>query len=155
MIIYRGFDPKVIKAVDFCNVLFNGSFGFYSKINEVDRFDMSDASPAEISKIYRDVWRIYSFEYVVYKPCWRWSKAIGYYSKSKPFIINVNYYKLKKMSKHQIVGNIAHELGHAADHFSDKSFNHGNNSRLGKENTFQYFVGRLAKSISIIVTGKL
>ena len=87
--------------------------------------------------------------YEVYKPWWIFSRAIGYFDPAEPFTIHVNFYKLRKMSVHNVVANIVHEFVHVADHQDDKHyFGHGSNYRKGKENTAPYWIGNLAYELS-------
>jgi len=82
-----------------------------------------------------------------YKPRWRWSKAIGYYSYKNPTTINLNIYKQDR-SISSITNTLIHEAIHMADYFDrHHSFGHGDNSPKGKQNTAPYAIGSLAASI--------
>jgi len=66
--------------------------------------------------------------------------------------IGLNKYKVNR-SIASLCGSIAHEWGHCFEYFISKNvgselrFNHGDNSPDGKDNTFQYWLGKSVKSI--------
>jgi hypothetical protein len=143
-------DPKIIKAVEFANDLFAGSHSFYLRI-EHKKFDMTEASGKLVSFDLKYVWKAYPIQYKVYKPWWRWSRAIGYFSRKHPYRIHINFYKLRKMTVPQIVGNICHEMVHLADNQNECSiYGHGDNKNPNgvKNNTAPYWIGILGKQIA-------
>lgn len=86
----------------------------------------------------------------VYRPKWFLSKAYATTYTGNYNYIGLNTYKLNR-SIASIVGSIAHEWGHCFEYYlkeahqPDLVMNHGDNSSVGKENTFQYWLGRQVK----------
>lgn len=86
----------------------------------------------------------------VYKPkAWRFSRALATTYTGNYNYIGLNYYKLNR-SVASICGSIAHEWGHCLEYrvrsvYSGIFFNHGDNSPVGKQNTFQYYLGKQVK----------
>lgn len=107
-------------------------------------FDMSTADPVYLANNYATFLIGIDVKVVVYKPYWRWSKALGYFDPSKPSTIHLNAYKLKR-SLASVVGTFYHEVAHMCDN-ADKyhSYGHGDNNPKGKQNTFPYAVGNMA-----------
>lgn len=115
---------------------------FIIKILEKQNFDMATCDSSVIAKDLENF-----SEYVcikIYRPRWPWSKAYGYFSKSRPFDINLNSRKLNRSSD-SLLGTLIHELIHMLDHQNiDHYYGHGDNSPNGKQNTAPYFIGNLA-----------
>ena len=139
---YNGKIQKIIDCVDIANGIFNKS-DIYKSISNYGAFDMADCDSNKIAMLMSNTYQIIEIEVNVYRPKWRWSKAIGYYSSSNPHNININYYKINTLSNAQIVGNFAHELVHLADNLSEFNFGHGSNSSKGKEKTAPYYIGNI------------
>ena len=88
-------------------------------------------------------------EITLYKPWWRWSKAYARTYTGDFNKIELNARRLNR-SLPSIVGTIAHEWGHCFESYvktqvSGVFFNHGDNNPRGKDNTFQYQLGRRVK----------
>lgn len=108
-----------------------------------ESFDMSTLSPILVYEDIRSFWIENDIEIKVYYPKWRWSKAIGYFTPSRPLDININGYKLNR-SIDSIVGNFYHELVHLSDNANEfHSYGHGSNNPSGKMNTSPYFIGNV------------
>jgi hypothetical protein len=155
MITYKGDIKNVILAIEIANDLLMGANSFYLNIEQRKPFDLSNVTAKQVAKSIRQTHIIYEVEYKLYRPWYRWSKAIGYYSKKTPNRINANIYKIKKMSVESIVANIVHEFVHLTDNFNGTEINHHHSSKVnpnsnkGKENTAPYWIGALAKKITL------
>lgn len=85
-----------------------------------------------------------------YRPKWFLTKAYATTYTGNYTYIGLNSYKLNR-SIPSIVGSIAHEWGHCFEYYlkdvhePDLVMNHGDNSSVGKDNTFQYWLGRAVK----------
>lgn len=142
----------VKNAVDTANELLMNK-EFYNAIIAKESFDMSEVSSEFIAeKIQMFRAGIFSHLYVyTYYPKWRWSKAYGYFSPSNPDHIYLNAYKLIRFSDNKrntasLVASLIHESIHFLSHKTNKYFNHGDNSPVGKDNTAPYWIDNLAES---------
>lgn len=118
------------------------------KLSNVDSYDMTDAKPDYIKRKVFAVLNNNKIYVVIYYPVNRWSKAIAYYSSSKPYNINLNGYKLNR-SVNSIIGTLYHELTHLADNFDVVyDYGHADNSPNGKQDTAPYKIGNIAKEVS-------
>lgn len=85
-----------------------------------------------------------------YRPKWIFSKAYATTYTGNYNYIGLNSRRLNR-SIASIVGSIAHEWGHCFEYYlkdkhePDLVMNHGDNSSVGKDNTFQYWLGRAVK----------
>lgn len=114
-----------------------------ANIQMTEKFDMCDCYPIQLGEKFKNFIINRDIEIEIYYPKWRWSKAIGYTTKSKPFTIHVNGYKTGILTSEQWVSNFYHEAGHLVDmYYTDCNCNHGNNNKKGKQNTFQYSLNR-------------
>lgn len=143
---YNGNNEKLKKAVKESN-----SADFFDKvfesIDDADQFDMTEAINEYIAYRLGCFLEENDITVEVYYPKWRWSKAIGYFTKSKPTTIHVNGYKLNR-SVASMIGNFYHELTHMVSADDDfYSFDHGSNDPTGKENTAPYAIGEIAGSL--------
>lgn len=146
MFVYEGDNKKVKEAVAAAN---NKKLVNYvsTAIRGVDKFDMCDALPVYLAPYFKSFLMTNDVEVEVYYPRWRFSKAYGYFSRSKPKTIHINGYKLKSMPLYRVVSLMCHEAGHMMDHFDAQySYGHGDNSPKGKENTFQYSLNRFVNA---------
>tara|TARA_R110002096_G_scaffold232683_3_gene422608 strand:+ start:181 stop:696 length:516 start_codon:yes stop_codon:yes gene_type:complete len=84
----------------------------------------------------------------IYYPRYRYSSAMGYYSKSKPNTIHINGYKINSIHIYELVSLLWHEFCHYVDYKLPDGYyaNHGSNSSKGKAYTFQYSVNRYVYS---------
>lgn len=137
---YNGDNEKIKMAVNVANdyELLNH---IYSEILHSNGYDMTVAPATYIANKYYEFMRLCDIEIEVYYPRYRWSKAIGYFTPSKPRTIHINGYK--DLSIESMVSNFYHESGHSFDaSVENYSISHGDNSPTGKENTFQYSLNR-------------
>jgi hypothetical protein len=85
-----------------------------------------------------------------YRPWNRWSSAQAKTYTGNYSYIGLNSRRLNR-SVPSVVGSVAHEWGHCFEYFMREQsngrmgFNHGSNSPVGKDNTFQYQLGRRVK----------
>jgi len=124
------------------------------KLREVSSYDMTDAKP---DYIHRKLWALLNNENVnviIYYPRNRWSKALAYFTSSKPNDININGYMLNR-SVNSIVGTFYHEVTHLVDNRDMiYDYGHADNSSNGKGETAPYKIGTLAKQASEVVNYK-
>jgi len=152
MFSYKGKLKNVTVAVTQANAMLFDKM-FYVELERLKAFDMSNATNKLIIQLINKH-KMDDIHINVYKPWYRWSKAIAYYSKKKPYVINLNYYKVKKMNKFSITGTLWHEFIHYVDGaYNDLRFGHGSNSRKGKSNTAPYRIGKEAKVYSTRMYG--
>jgi hypothetical protein len=117
-----------------------------AKIQMNGEFDMCDCYPEHLGEKFKNFVINRDIEIEVYYPKWRWSKAYGYFTKSKPLTIHVNGYKVRHMTRDRLVSLFYHEAGHMVDnYYTECDCNHGDNSPVGKENTFQYSLNRFVR----------
>lgn len=117
-----------------------------AKIQMTEQFDMCNCPTEALGEKFKNF--VFGRDIIIeiYYPKWRWSKAIGYFSKAKPFTIHVNGYKIKSMSRERLISLFMHESGHMVDnYYTECECNHGDNSPKGKENTFQYSLNKFVK----------
>lgn len=87
-----------------------------------------------------------------YRPWNVFSSALATTYSGNYSYIGLNKFKINR-SVPSLCGSIAHEWGHCFEYFiGDKlavnaKFNHGDNDPNGKDNTFQYWLGRVVKGI--------
>lgn len=111
------------------------------------KFDMSTIDNESLAEDLREFFNKNIMFVVVYKPLWRWSRALGYYTHKKPTTIHLNHYRLNRNIS-SLVGTFYHEMVHMMDHFDVyNSYGHGDNSKHGKENTAPYAIGNMAKAM--------
>lgn len=149
MLIYKGKNKKYINAVEKANQLF-GNQRFYMFIKAAAPFDMSDITNEKLVDLIEKNKHIDIEVKVAYKwwnPYWRLKITHGMFNNKKPNQFEINGYIRK--TEAQLVGVMWHELLHALDYMHPQySFNHGSNDPKGKENTTQYYIGRLAKRLT-------
>jgi len=140
---YEGDNFNVIQAVKKAN---EDSLRFWvvKRVEESSEYDMSNTPPAYLASELKLSLMSDDMHINIYYPRWRLSVAIGYYSKSKPNIININGYKVNNIGTIELVSLMYHEFCHYIDANLPDGFyaNHGSNSGVGKSNTFQYSVNR-------------
>jgi hypothetical protein len=142
---YDGRNEKIKQAVTYANNPSLKRFVLDGIMNKAS-FDMSTANPAYIADEFAKFLDSVTITVETYRPAYRWSKAIGYFTPSKPTTIHFNEYK-DFLHVSSIVGNFYHEATHMMDNFDLKhSYGHGSNSPTGKQNTAPYFIGNLAVS---------
>jgi len=142
---YDGSVERVSLAVMQMNtVIVNHSFREYVK--RVKSFDLardydgSGVTGEELVEIIKTT--PIKCSVVLYRPFWRWSRALAYYKGGKNIYINSR--KLNR-SLASIAGTIAHEYIHLLDNFRPEYLGHAGNSPKGKANTAPYLFGRMAK----------
>ena len=143
---YEGSNRKIQEAVGYIDENLLSKLAF---LIEQSRFQMSSASSKWLSvnfikflKSKNFIDNIYIHTY--YNP---FGFAIAKFKPSTPDVIYLNTAKLNR-SPGSIVGTLIHEASHMFDHETfEHDFGHGDNSSVGKENTFPYKAGNLAMSI--------
>ena len=121
------------------------------KLRTVPSYDMTDAKPDYIHRKLFATLNNTQVNVVVYYPRNRWSKALAYFTSSKPNDININGYKLNR-SVNSIVGTLYHEVIHLVDNLDMiYSFGHADNSATNKGGTAPYKIGSLAKEVSELI----
>ena len=147
MFIYIGSNKKVKTACKLANEIVLHSAEFKEHIINKDSYDMTEPSDLKADIVHQSMCNLlYERDVIVkvYYPWYRFSKALGYFSKDRPFDINLNGYKLKR-STGSIVSTLVHELVHMCDNLdNDHYYGHGDNSKKGKENTMPYYIGYAA-----------
>lgn len=144
---FYGSNPKITNCVALANDNSNWDF-LEDEIKLKDSFDMSTLSPQLVYEDIRAFWEEKDITVKIYYPKWRLSKAIGYFTPSRPLDINLNGYKLNR-SQYSIIGTFFHELVHLSDnHNKNQSYGHGDNNPLGKQNTAPYFIGNVFTNLN-------
>lgn len=123
----------------------DGHFHDFLADIEAKEFDMATCSGDHIAK------KIIEFKHSgqhinvkYYKSPNPWSKAYGYYTKSRPFDVNINIRKMNR-STSSFVATLVHEMIHAIDGLDMiHDFGHGSNSSDSKDDTAPYWIGTLA-----------
>lgn len=123
----------------------DGHFHDFLADIEAKKFDMTEATGDHIAK------KIIEFKHSgqhinvkFYKSPNPWSKAYGYYTKARPFDVNINTRKMNRTTG-SFVATLVHEMIHAIDGLDMVyDFGHGGNSSVGKDNTAPYWIGNLA-----------
>lgn len=78
-------------------------------------------------------------------------RVLGYINPEDYLKININSRYFHSRGLASIVGSIAHEMGHCLENWTtdaidyEAMFNHGSNSSIGKDRTFQYLLGNTVK----------
>lgn len=148
MFIYNGNIKVIEEATARANKLLDDE-NFYAKIKDKNNFDMATCTPREVSDYIKAIAPLIDINVKTYRR--RWSRALAYFTKSRPFDININSAKLNR-SFGSIVATLIHEMVHMVDdQVKEHYFSHGDNSRKGKQNTAPYFIGSMSQGI---VTGK-
>ncbi len=127
---------------------------FWNKILEVEQFDMTTLDTQSIVNILKA-----SIEEGIitklYKPFWRWSKAMAKFEANHPDSIFLSSRRLIRHSDWDIniaslVGSKYHESVHLSDNLCEwANFGHGNNSPIGKEKTAPYLIGDIAAEYAL------
>ena len=143
MLKYHGRNKQITLATRKVN-----SHEFREKLSEEiakQEFDMSTASAEYLSENFK-IFLIN--ETVNVKTYYRYfSKALAYFTYSRPKDVNINTAKLNRTTG-SIGATLIHEAAHMFDYEDkDHSMGHGDNSRIGKQNTFPYKVGNIASAI--------
>lgn len=86
----------------------------------------------------------------LYRSSWWFRRVLGTTYTGNIDYIGVNSRNMGR-TVFSIVGTIAHEWGHILEYYvkanvnKNIKFNHGDNKRAGKDNTFQYWFGEMMK----------
>ena len=86
-----------------------------------------------------------------WRPWYVFTKAYASTYSGNYELIRINSRKLDR-SWQSIAGTLAHEWGHCLEYYINKCynynavFNHGDNSPIDKENTFQYWLGSIVET---------
>lgn len=141
---------RVNEAVEFCNNKLLNPDGalYYRFISEIQQkeFDMADISGAKIAGFILEFIKFRTINVKFYKSRNPWSKAYGYYTKARPFDININTRKMDR-SVGSFIATLIHEMIHSVDGMSEHTFGHGANGSAGKDNTAPYWIGSLASEL--------
>lgn len=139
-------NENLIKAIKLTEQMFdiNTSLGkaFFDRLKTRENYDMSDAPPVIVEELILNLPHYITVR--TYKPWWRWSKAMAMVKNKST--ININKYRINR-SVASLVGSIAHETIHCIGYDTKYYIGHGNNSPAGKENTYPYAIGRIAKEL--------
>lgn len=105
---------------------------------------------SRVAKFIRDFQREFCTDVELYRSRNPWSKAYATTYSGNYNLIKLNSRKLNR-SLASICGSIAHEWGHCLEYYMKTrfpviEFNHGDNSPVGKEDTFQYQLGKAVKA---------
>jgi len=110
-----------------------------------EQFDMSTASSIYLANNLIEFIEFNDINVKIYYK--RFSRAVAYFTPSRPRDININGSKLSR-TQGSIVATLYHEAAHMFDDWDTvHSFGHGDNSSIGKQNTFPYKVGNLVHGI--------
>tara|TARA_R110000744_G_scaffold371682_1_gene482844 strand:+ start:4254 stop:4757 length:504 start_codon:yes stop_codon:yes gene_type:complete len=104
----------------------------------------------QVASFIRDFQREFYTEVELYRSRNPWSNAYASTYTGNYNLIKLNRRKLNR-SIESICGSIAHEWGHCLEYYMKTrfpviEFNHGSNSPVDKDFTFQYQLGRAVKS---------
>jgi hypothetical protein len=102
-----------------------------------------------IASFVRDFQKEFTVDIELYRSRNPWSKAYAATHTGNYNLIKLNSRRLNR-SIASICGSISHEWGHCLEYYIRErfpvvSFNHGDNSPVGKDTTFQYQLGRAVK----------
>lgn len=146
MFVYVGKIERVQYAAKLANALMSKSEVFKNKIVAIESFDMTEPDRIDgqlVWDLMQETFENHNVMVKIYYPWYRFSKALGYFTTSRPFDINLNGYRINR-SPQSLVATLIHELVHMADNTSSVYFGHGDNSKVGKELTAPYLIGSLA-----------
>ena len=140
---YEGSNLKIKKAVDIANDKKLINF-VITMIKEAQYYDMSNMQPTKLAAEAEHMLNNNQMKVELYYPKWKYSKALGYFSASNPDIVNVNGYKVNSLDEIELISMLYHEYCHYIDSNLPLDYyaNHGSNSPIGKDYTFQYSVNR-------------
>ena len=115
----------------------------------LDKRYTQNASLSNLSKWVRDNKDNFETTVELWRPWNPFTSALASTYSNNWEIIKLNKRKLNR-SISSITASIGHEWGHCFEYFltqgsSEIQFNHGDNSPVGKEDTFQYQLGRSIK----------
>lgn len=149
MIEYEGNITKLIKAKEIANEILMDE-NFYQKIIEKQSFDMATCPPQIVADYIKTHRQTLCCNVKTYKK--RFSRALAYYTPSRPTDININTAKINRTTG-SIVATFIHEYIHMIDDIIEENyFGHGDNKRAGKLNTAPYWIDNLSQSIVTGVT---
>lgn len=134
---------KVLLATKYANDILQNE-DFYERISNKDSFDMSDATPKQISRFLKES----DLEFVVkpFKPRGiankiKYRKTLALTDRRYPNTLFLNVNKLNREAE-SIAATIIHESIHALDNsVKEFSFGHGDNDASGKGNTAPWWIG--------------
>jgi len=141
---------KVVQASTIFNDLLKSGVieGMVREMPEsLDNANVSSDMIADFVALYMES---FSTKVRTYRPWNPWSAAIATTYTGNFSLIKLNSRRLER-SVPSIIGSIAHEWGHCLEYYVKSRtphyfFNHGSNSPVGKDNTFQYRLGRMVES---------
>ena len=141
------YQDKLTKGACSFNILLNNGFIEKMLALKLLEFDPEYTNVAKeiISTMIGDYKHSFSPKVKLYRPWNPFSSAMATTYTGNFKLIKLNKRRLNR-SWQSISGSIAHEWGHCLEYYINRRypeyiFNHGNNSPVGKENTFQYWLG--------------
>lgn len=144
-ITFTGTETILLEAVAKSNELLSNP-EFYNAIRSHHGFDYSTATPVQIADFIETA--ALTFHVQLYKGKKR-NRVLGYVKASYPNKLFLNERKLDRPVE-DIVATIIHESIHAVDHAVDQHlFGHKGNRPEGNQNTAPYWIGKLAKQLSV------
>jgi hypothetical protein len=112
--------------------------------------DYTNVTRSEVAKFFWEHAKGARVTVELYRP-WYWrSKAYATTITGNYELIKLNKYRINRTVA-SLCGSIAHEDGHLVEFYTNRfidsyaKFNHGNNKPVGKEDTFQYQLGKAVK----------
>lgn len=111
--------------------------------------EYTNVAKGYIIDVFGDHWKEIRVEVNLYTP-WYWrSKAYARTFSGNYRLIELSSRRMNRTIA-SITGSLGHEHGHLVEfyakfHRKDVEFNHGDNKSVGKEDTFQYQLGRAVK----------
>ena len=151
-------NTEIRSAVAYVNELMrNGTIK--NLIMSHKNFDYTNQTSISIAEAVQAFWATNDFKVKVYRPWWRWSKAIA--ATNDETALNLNVYKLSSYVP-DLADTIAHEFIHGANfhvnpnmYSSMATFGHGDNSPFGKENSVPYYIGQKVYDLAVKVLDHL
>jgi len=145
-----------LKDIDKAKIMFNYllQFGFIEEFTKdmitLDTRYTEGTDKDGIAIFIHAYSEMFTTKVSLYKPFWRWSSAYATTYTGDFTKIKLNQYKINR-SVASLCGSIAHEWGHCLEYYTRQfhpeiQFNHGDNSPVGKETTFQYQLGKAVKA---------
>jgi len=144
-------NKKLEQGINAFNLLLSSKFLENIIENKVDEFESKHTNVSKylLSTLLSELKNNFQPVVKTYRPWNRWSKAYATTYTGNYNLIKINSRRFNR-PWYSLAGTVAHEWGHCFEYFTRKmyktyKFNHGNNSSIGKDNTFQYWLGRQVK----------
>lgn len=142
---------NVNEAVEFCNNKLLNPDGalYYRFISEIQQstYTMTDMSGSYIAgRILKFIADGHTINVKFYRSKNPWSSVKGYYTKSRPFDININTRKINR-SVGSFIATLVHEMIHAVDGLDENDFGHTVRNVEGRDESAPYAIGELASEL--------